>query len=140
MISLSGFKSTPEKNDKSEASRERCAAIIRALGATVHDGDFEEGITHVVCPGESVTFKSLGAAVTSKWEMDAEWLLASERAGYFVDERPYGQRNDGSPFQNKRYYLAPSFHEGDHAETAKTLIQTVRLPPPPPSLLGMTVL
>ena len=41
-----------------------------------------------------------------RWLVTPDWLLSSERAGYFVDEQKYGSRSTNNPLKGKLFSLS----------------------------------
>jgi hypothetical protein len=61
-----------------------------------------ENVTHVVCPLERRTLKTLAAGLSERWIVPELWVRESVRAGHWVDEAEIGGFMGGpSPFVGK---------------------------------------
>ena len=57
--------------------------------------------------------------------MSPEWLVASEKDSYFVDEKPFGTRSLEDPIRNRTFKVDDHFaeNEGSKARVVVTLIK-----------------
>lgn len=84
---------------------------IETLGGAAHVGaEFSDDITHVLAPRGCRSIRVLAASLTAKWIMSDAWIEASNRAGYFVDEAPFGFLNTGiRPFRLRTLWMSDAF-------------------------------
>jgi len=72
-------------------------------------GEFEDDITHVICPPNTRTLKTLSAYVKCRWVGAAEWVLESAKIGKFLPDENYGIRPSKKPFVNKKFFISKEF-------------------------------
>jgi len=108
VIEFSNFK---ERTDYSIELKDRLGKYAEKLGAEIKKDsiDFEDDVTHVVCPPKSRTLKTLAALVTCRWVVTAEWIIESNKAGKFLPETLYGVKPAQKPYANKKFYITNSF-------------------------------
>eukprot|EP01124_Arcella_intermedia_P029136 TRINITY_DN6080_c0_g3_i1.p1 TRINITY_DN6080_c0_g3~~TRINITY_DN6080_c0_g3_i1.p1 ORF type:complete len:585 (-),score=172.38 TRINITY_DN6080_c0_g3_i1:194-1765(-) len=93
-----------------ESKKQELKDIILSLGGDLReDSKFDQSITHIVCPSNTHTIKSLVGFVTGKWVVGPGWLEDSKTAKKFISPQPYGKCGKSSPFEGKTFYLSPSF-------------------------------
>ena len=103
--------------DSAAPSKQELAEIIFALGGKLaSQGEFHDGITHVISPPNFPrTMRTLGASLLSKWIVSHDWLYSSQTNGYWVDEGPFGYRITTNQFAGKKFYLSQDFfRENEH--------------------------
>jgi len=123
-IAFSGFK---EQHPKfSMEFRNQLQAIITKLGSQVHESkDFEDEqilnaditqITHIVVPSlETRTMKTLAAILSQRWLVTTDWVMASNAANHFVDEKKYGFKLSEYLFVGKKFYITPKFTQANES-------------------------
>jgi hypothetical protein len=69
-------------------------------------------ITHMICPPETKTLKTLAAILSGAWIItDPEWILESVLQKKVQEEGQYGFRCEKNPITGKTLYLSPEFKE-----------------------------
>jgi len=123
-IAFSGFK---EQHPKfSMEFRNHLQTIITKLGGQVHESkDFEDEqilnaditqITHIVVPSlETRTMKTLAAILSQRWLITTDWVMASNTANHFVDEKKYGFKLSEYLFVDKKFYITPKFTQANES-------------------------
>lgn len=118
IVTFSGFKHgivnyTPE-------DKEKLKEYIKRLGGLAIETSERERlpdeVTHVVAQPTVRTMKVLGAALTGKWIVGADWVKESINNNEFITDETamgsYGFRNPHSKFLGKSFYFTPQFiHE-----------------------------
>jgi len=84
--------------------------MVEKLGGKVkNESEFDSSITHVICPPQSRTVKTLAAVLTNRWLVNPKWVVDSLEAGIFLGEQAYGIRSTETPFKGKKFFLTESF-------------------------------
>ncbi|KAJ3151155.1 DNA topoisomerase 2-binding protein 1 [Geranomyces michiganensis] len=78
------------------AERSALAQMIQALGGTVHDGNWNASVTHLVVARLGRTEKCLAAIASGVWLVRPDYVRACGDAGAFVDEEPWEWTLDGA--------------------------------------------
>jgi hypothetical protein len=67
-------------------------------------------ITHMICPPETKTLKTLAAILSGAWIItDPQWIFDSKDK--IQDESNYGFRCENNPITKKTLYISPEFRE-----------------------------
>ena len=113
-------------NRDSTPSKEELAAIIVQLGGKCAlQGEFHEGITHVISPPSfPKTMRSLGASLLSKWVISVEWLLESAKCGEWIPEEPFAFKTPPNAFQERKIHLTEEFFRENAKYYAKEIFLT----------------
>jgi hypothetical protein len=103
------------------------------LNCKVHiSAEFTSEITHVVCPQEYQSVRTMAAALSSKWIISTDWLVQSAKVGHLLPEVKYGQLYADGPMtlRGKTFRMTPAFisQQSTHqmnASCCRTLIEPI---------------
>lgn len=95
---------------KDREQQEQLVAILRSLGARVHNGaDFTADITHVVAPTGYQSVRTMAAALSAKWLVSTGWITDSGRAGRLLSASGYGRQYHTSGLRGHTVHLTANF-------------------------------
>jgi len=106
VILFSNFKDNTEYD---LSRKEKLETITRKLGGHIVNNIEDPTVTHVICPPQSRTYKTLAAHILCLWVLSAEWLEESEKENDFLPEKDFGKRNMDNPLKGKNFYVTPQF-------------------------------
>jgi hypothetical protein len=82
------------------------------LSGTEGKDIYNPKITHMICPPETKTLKTLAAILSGAWIItDPQWILESVKEKKVLNESKYGYRCSKNPFTGKQLYFSPEFIE-----------------------------
>jgi len=112
VVLFSNFKDGSEYDNTRKTKL--CEIVTNLGGTVVNEG--EEGLTHLVCPPNSRTIKTLKSRLAGIWIISAEWLEDSAKENCFVSENPYGQRGNKDVITGKKFYVSQAYKEDKRNE------------------------
>ncbi|PRP82212.1 condensin complex subunit 3-like [Planoprotostelium fungivorum] len=122
VVSFTGFR----KDNRMQSLMDDLADRITLLGGEARlDDAYDAKITHMVCPHNTRTSKTMAAHLTQRWVIDPSWIIASTEAGYFVLETEFSQPKRDSPFKGKKVWLSNDHTGCQSLAQVKAIVTTL---------------
>jgi len=106
VILFSNFK---ENSDYDLSRKDRLEKITKKLGADIAQNVEDPKVTHVICPPNSRTYKTLAAHILCLWVVTAEWLEESDKENKFLPEHSFGNKRLTNPLKGKTFFVTAQF-------------------------------